>query len=104
MNLSTPRLALAASGLAALHVAVVAFVDSLPEAWAPALATTVYLPLWPLSAVGLPVFGPAPSGGWPGPSGLGWGLLFLTWAAAWSIPMLAVAKLWPRRRPLPHDR
>ncbi|EPX62775.1 hypothetical protein D187_008963 [Cystobacter fuscus DSM 2262] len=54
-----------------------------PEAIAPAVAGSVYLPLMALRAVGLPVFGRAESGGWPGPSPLGWILVATFWAAVW---------------------
>lgn len=92
-----PILAIAA--LVALHAGAVAFAGALPDAWAPALAATVYLPLWPLSAVGLPVFGPAPSGGWPGPNTAGWVVLLVAWSVMWAIPVAVVAR-W-RRRPAP---
>jgi hypothetical protein len=52
------------------HAALVVSGDALPEVVAPAIAGTVYLPLWLLQNVGLPVFGRAETGGWPGPSTL----------------------------------
>jgi hypothetical protein len=54
-----------------------------PEAIAPAVAGSVYLPLMALRAVGLPVFGKAESGGWAAPSLLGWILVAAFWAAVW---------------------
>ena len=48
-----------------------------PERLAPALAGSVYLPLLPLKAVGIPVFATAESGGWASPSLLGWATVFL---------------------------
>lgn len=90
---------LATAALVALHAGAVAFAEALPDTWGPALAATVYLPLWPLSAVGMPVFGPAPSGGWPGPSAAGWAVLLVAWSLMWSIPVAVVA--WWRRRPAP---
>ncbi|MET0349882.1 MAG: hypothetical protein ABW067_08850 [Rhizobacter sp.] len=86
--------------LLTLHAMAVAFVGALPEHIGPALAATVYLPLWPLSALGLPVFGPTPSGGWAGPSVLGWGLWLVAWAVLWSIPVLLLAAWRGRSRHL----
>lgn len=54
-----------------------------PETLAPALAGSVYLPLMPLRALGLPVLSSAQSGGWAGPSVLGWAVVVLVWAAIW---------------------
>ena len=85
------------AALVALHAAAVASPGWLPQAWAPALAATVYLPLWPLSALGIPVFGPAPSGGWAGPNAAGWGVLLVAWAVAWSIPVWIAARLLRQR-------
>jgi len=82
--------------LVMLHAAAVACVGALPPAWGPPLAATVYLPLWPASALGVPVLGPAPPGGWAGPNAAGWGLLFVAWSVAWSILVSIVARLWRR--------
>ncbi|WNG19424.1 hypothetical protein [Cystobacter fuscus] len=76
--------------LMTLQVLVTAFA---PEALAPAMAGSIYLPLMALRAVGLPVFGQAESGGWPGPSPLGWILVVAFWAAVW----WGVASLVSRR-------
>jgi hypothetical protein len=76
-------------GIVSAHLALVAGASALPDAIQPALAATVYLPLWPLAALGLPVFGHAESGGWPGPSLLGWAVFVLLWAAVWAM-LLAV--------------
>ena len=83
--------------LVAIHAAAVACAGLLPEAFGPGLAATVYLPLWPLSALGLPVFGTAPSGGWPAPNGFGWTVLLGVWAAGWSIAVGIVTRA--RRSP-----
>jgi hypothetical protein len=96
MNPSRTRFVLVVAALVALHAAAVASVGALPAAWGPALAATVYLPLWPLSALGMPVFGATPSGGWAGPNAAGWCVLLVAWAVLWSIPVLGVATLWRR--------
>jgi len=52
------------------------------------VAGTIYLPLWPLSQVGLPVFQRNP---WliPPPSALGWAFV----GAFWSLVYLAIAQV-----------
>ena len=80
-------------GILCTHAALVALVDTLPEVIAPAVAGTVYLPLWLLQTVGLPVFGYAESGGWPGPSFLGWVLVAAVWMTLWWILFAAIAKV-----------
>jgi hypothetical protein len=85
--------------LICIHGALVASGDALPEAVAPAIAGTVYLPLWLLQAAGLPVFGRAESAGWAGPNLLGWVLVAAIWVALWWLLVAALAKLqgrWPR--------
>jgi hypothetical protein len=79
--------------LICIHGALVTSVDALPEAVAPAIAGTVYLPLWLLQAIGLPVFGRAASAGWAGPSLLGWVLAAVIWAALWWLFVAALAKV-----------
>jgi len=80
-------------GIVSVHLALVAGASVLPDAIQPALAATVYLPLWPLAALGLPVFGPAESGGWPGPSPLGWVAFALLWAAVWAMLLATIDRL-----------
>lgn len=80
-------------GIVSMHLGLVAGASVLPDAIQPALAATVYLPLWPLAALGLPVFGPAESGGWPGPSLLGWAAFAFLWAAVWAIVLIAIDRL-----------
>jgi hypothetical protein len=84
-------------GILSVHLALVAGASVLPDAIQPALAATVHLPLWPLAALGLPVFGHAESGGWPEPSLLGWAVFVLVWAAVWAIVLAAIERL--RRAP-----
>lgn len=67
----------------ALHAALVAASGKLPDSVAPFVAATVYLPLWPLSAMGLPVYGAAESGGWAMPNLLGLCILALLWSLIW---------------------
>lgn len=72
-----------ALALTVAHALLVGLAGRLPDAFAAVLAATVYGPLWLASALGLPVFGPAASGGWPHPNLLGWALLGLVWFGAW---------------------
>lgn len=67
-----------------------------PEALAPVLAGSVYLPLLLLESVGLTVFGSAGSGGWPSPSLLGWVAVFLTWSAIWWAAAVLLSRLLSR--------
>lgn len=49
----------------------------------PAIAATIYGPLFLLDALRLPVFGNGQSGGWAAPSPFGWLCLVLLWSAIW---------------------
>ncbi|ATB41728.1 hypothetical protein CYFUS_007198 [Cystobacter fuscus] len=89
-----PRLVLWGS-LLTLQLLATAFP---PEAIGPAVAGSVYLPLMVLRAVGLPVFGKAESGGWPGPSLLGWILVAGFWAAVWWGVVSLVSLLGGRKQ------
>jgi hypothetical protein len=66
-----------------IHIVLVVASSRLPAAIAPLIAGSVYLPLWPLSAVGLPVFSSAASGGWASPSLLGWFVFVAIWSLFW---------------------
>ncbi|QSQ17667.1 hypothetical protein [Myxococcus landrumensis] len=70
----------------------------LPDELAPALAGSVYLPLMPLRALGLPVLSSAQSGGWAGPSVLGWGVVVLVWALIWWGVAALIARVTGARR------
>lgn len=72
-----------ALAIAATHGALVAMSSSLPDAFAEALAWTVYGPLWIVSTFSIPVFSRSQTGGWAGPSGMGWGLLIIVWVISW---------------------
>lgn len=87
--------------LLTLQVLVTAFA---PEALAPAMAGAIYLPLMALQAIGLPVFGRAESGGWPGPSPLGWIAVVVFWAAVWWGVLSLVSRLLGGRRRGPSAR
>lgn len=78
--------------LVLLHVALIAAGDALPAALAPAIAGTLYLPLWPLSALGIPVFSPAESGGWASPSLLGWLCFVALWSLLWWLVVALVMR------------
>ena len=83
-----------ALGLSLAHAALIAFSDQLANQVAPALAATVYLPLWPLGSMGLPVWMTAESGGWSAPSLLGWLIVAFVWFTIWWL----VSALLVRRR------
>lgn len=82
-------------GLLVAHIVLVAIAGRLPDALAPAVAATVYGPLWALSVIGLPVFGQGVSGGWAGPNVLGWLCFGIFWALMWWLLVQAV--IWLRR-------
>lgn len=86
---------LVALALTAAHGILVSLAGRLPESVAAVLAGTVYAPLWLASYFSLPVFGQAPSGGWPGPSILGWAFLAFTWFGAWLLAVSALKGLRP---------
>lgn len=80
-------------GLISAHAVLVVLGGVLPDAIAPIVAGSVYLPLWLLQALGLPVFGGAESGGWAGPSLLGWLVVAALWSAVWWLLVTALAKM-----------
>jgi hypothetical protein len=89
-----PRLrSIAFFSLVCTHGTLVAIGNLLPETVAPVVAGTVYLSLWPLSSIGLPVLGRAESGGWPGPNMLGWFFVAAIWSALWWVLVAAIAKV-----------
>jgi hypothetical protein len=67
------------------------------EALAPVVAGSIYLPLIPLEAVGIPVFAPAESGGWAAPSLLGWGMVVSLWPALWLVMATFLSRLFTKR-------
>ena len=79
--------------LTCAHGAFVGLGSQLSENLAPVAAGTIYLPLWPLNRVGISVFGRAESGGWPGPSFLGWLCVIAFWSALWWLLATAIAKV-----------
>ncbi len=84
---------LAALAITFAHGAIIGIAGRLPDPIAAFLAGTVYGPLWPATLLGLPVFGSAESGGWPGPSLLGWVLLAIFWFAAWLLVLSALQRM-----------
>lgn len=81
--------------LVLVHLALIAAGDALPAALAPAIAATLYLPLWPLSALGIPVFSFAESGGWASPSLLGWLCFVAVWSLLWGMVVALVLRVRP---------
>ncbi|NHZ44988.1 hypothetical protein [Massilia aquatica] len=69
-------------GLCAGH-ALLSWIGAGGATLGPAIAATIYAPLFVLDALRLPVFGNGPSGGWAGPSPLGWACVLLLWGAVW---------------------
>jgi hypothetical protein len=82
-------------GLATGH-ALLAWAGSGSAALGPALAASVYGPLFVLDALRLPVFGNGPSGGWAGPAPFGWVCLLLLWGALWWGVAALLARAWRR--------
>ena len=80
--------------LIGVHVAVFIFA---PELIAPLVAVSLYLPLWPLSTIGIPVFGVAASGGWAAPSLLGWAVVFCLWSAIWFAVATLLSRLFTKK-------
>ncbi len=74
------------------HALLIAFAPYLPDTLAAAIAGSVYLPLWPLSALGLPVYTQAEAWGWSNPSRLGWGLLVVVWSAVWTVVVAGLTR------------
>jgi hypothetical protein len=82
-------------GLAAGH-ALVSWIGLGGAALGPAIAATIYGPLFALDAVRLPVFGSAGSGGWAAPSPLGWVCVLLLWGAFWWGVAALLVRAWRR--------
>ncbi len=86
------------AGLVLVHGAGVLFA---PVQLAPLFAGSVYLPLLLLQSIGLPVFAAGKSGGWAGPSPLGWWALVVLWSITWwgvaKLAACAVARAHSRR-------
>jgi hypothetical protein len=91
-----PRL-IAVLTLVAAHALAILMASHLPDRIAALVAGSIYLPLLPLNALGLPVFGRAVSGGWASPSVLGWGLLGVFWASLWWTVIFGLARVFRYR-------
>ena len=83
--------------LVAAHAAAVSAASHLPDRLAAVVAGSIYLPLTPFDALGLPVLGPAEPWGWPSPSVFGWGLLLLVWVGLWWAVISGLARLFRSR-------
>lgn len=79
--------------LVVAHAGAIVAASHLPDRLAAVVAGSVYLPLMPFQALGLPVFGSAESWGWSPPSLLGWGLLLIVWVGVWWAITAAVARI-----------
>jgi hypothetical protein len=84
---------IAVFSLVLLHVVLVLAGGALPEILAPVIAATLYLPLSPFAAMGLPVFSRAESGGWPGPSVLGWITFGAFWSVLWALVIAVILRI-----------
>jgi hypothetical protein len=67
-----------------------------PTVLAPAIAGSIYIPLLPLKAIGVPVFGTAQSGGWSSPSLIGWVVVIILWLVIWWAVAYLVSRLFSR--------
>jgi hypothetical protein len=79
--------------MCALHIALI---DSPTTFAAPAVAGSIYLPLFFLQTIGFPVYAAGTSGGWSAPSLLGWLFLAVLWASVWWLVACVLAKLFKR--------
>lgn len=99
-----PRSLIFAS-LIGIHVTVIVFA---PELIAPFVAGSIYLPLWPLKLIGMPVFGVTQSSGWAAPSLLGWAVVFCLWSAIWFVVATLLSRLFTKKaghaEPVVRDR
>jgi hypothetical protein len=84
---------IAVSVLILIQLALVVIGDALPAAVASIVAGTIYLPLWPLSAIGIPVFLQAESGGWAKPSVLGWFAFIVIWSLLWTAVVAVLLRI-----------
>ena len=88
------------AALVLLHVAGVLWA---PQALAPFMAGTVYVPLMLLKAVGLPVYAAAAAGGWASPSPLGWAAVAVVWGLVWGLVAGLLARGICRKANIPVD-
>lgn len=79
--------------LVVAHAVAIVAASHLPDRLAAVVAGSIYLPLMPFQALGLPVFGSAESWGWASPSFLGWGLLLVVWVGFWWSITTAFARI-----------
>lgn len=87
---------LAALLFLAAHALLVAFSSKVPEPIAPIVAASIYGPLWPLHALGAPVFSASPGWGWSSPNAFGWSILALFWGCIWLAAVSLVVRLTRR--------
>ena len=83
--------------LVAAHAAAIVAASHLPDRLAAVVAGSIYLPLMPFDALGLPVFGRAESWGWASPSVLGWGVLVVVWVGLWWAVVSGLARIFRTR-------
>ena len=84
--------------LVVAHTVAIIAASHLPDRLAAVVAGSLYLPLMPFQALGLPVFGSAESWGWASPSFLGWGLLVVVWVGFWWSLTAGFARILAREQ------
>lgn len=79
-------------GVLFIHALLIAFAAYLPDRLAAIVAGSIYLPLWPWSALGVPVHARAEAWGWASPSLLGWAVVALTWCTVWALVVVGLLR------------
>ncbi len=79
--------------LITIHGVSVMAAPHLPDKPAAVIAGSIYLPLMPLKAIGLPVLSSSAGWGWASVSILGWVLLSVFWVAVWWAVTAGLARL-----------
>jgi len=83
--------------LVAAHVALMAAGWLVGSEWlAPIVVGSIYLPLWPLGKLGLPVIRLSGSI-LPLPTAFGWAAIVISWALVYCFIAAVIARLWPTR-------
>jgi hypothetical protein len=80
------------------HALAITAASRLPDRLAAVVAGSVYVPLMPFRALGLPVFGTTMVSGWASPSSVGWGLLLAMWVGFWWVVVAGVVRILRQHR------